>query len=89
MQAYKHKLKPLPPGVYELIVHTGYDDDEMRGATANHSDWGAAWRQRDLDLLKSTDFRQFLRDEGFILINWKDIAKTLPAEYAHRGIAVH
>ena len=81
MQAYKDMLKPLPPGVYELIVHTGYDDEEMRGATADHSDWNAAWRQLDLDTLKSADFRQFLHDEGFILVNWKDLAKALPRDY--------
>ena len=30
---------PCPTGVYELIVHVAYDDEEMRGATADHPDW--------------------------------------------------
>ena len=50
---YKKQLAPLPPGVYQLIVHLAYDDEEMRGATWDHPDWGAAWRQRDLDMVKS------------------------------------
>ena len=75
---YKTILQPLGPGVYELIVHLGYDDDEMRGATSNHPDWGAAWRQHDLDMVKSSEFRQFLKDQGFVLVGWKDLARALP-----------
>jgi hypothetical protein len=75
---YKTMLQPLGPGVYELIVHLAYDDDEMRGATSNHPDWGAAWRQHDLDMVKSQEFRQFLKDQGFILVGWKDLARALP-----------
>ncbi len=33
---------PLPPGVYQLIVHLAWDDEEMRGATWDHPNWGAA-----------------------------------------------
>jgi predicted glycoside hydrolase/deacetylase ChbG (UPF0249 family) len=75
--AYEKLLKPLPPGVYELIVHLAYDDEEMRGATADHPDWGAAWRQQDLDLVKSPEFREFLRAQGFILVSWGDLAKAM------------
>ena len=73
---YKKALAALPPGVYEMIVHLAYDDEEMRGATWDHPDWGAAWRQLDLELVKSPDFQKFLRDQGFILITWRDLAKA-------------
>jgi predicted glycoside hydrolase/deacetylase ChbG (UPF0249 family) len=72
--AYEKMLAPLPPGVYQLIVHLGYDDEEMRGATADHPDWGAAWRQRDLDLVRSARFRDFLRREGFVLTTWRRLS---------------
>ncbi len=75
LATYEKLLQPLPPGVYQLIVHLGYDDDEFRGATADHPGWGAAWRQRDLDVVKSDEFRQFLKDQGFRLITWRDLAK--------------
>lgn len=81
LKAYKDLLQPLGPGVYQLIVHTAYDDDEMRGATWDHPNWGAAWRQFDLDTVKSPEFQQFLKDQGFILIRWRDLAKALPASY--------
>jgi predicted glycoside hydrolase/deacetylase ChbG (UPF0249 family) len=73
--AYEQMLAPLQPGVYQLIVHLGYDDEEMRGATFDHPDWGAKWRQNDLDLVKSDRFRRFLRDQRFVLAGWKDLAR--------------
>jgi predicted glycoside hydrolase/deacetylase ChbG (UPF0249 family) len=73
---YKKQLAALPPGVYQLIVHLAYDDEEMRGATWDHPDWGAAWRQRDLDMVKSGEFRQFLKEQGFVLVTWKELAKA-------------
>jgi chitin disaccharide deacetylase len=74
---YEKQLTPLPPGVYQLIVHLAYDDEEMRGATWDHPDWGAAWRQHDLDMVKSPEFRQFLKDQGFVLVTWKQLSKAM------------
>jgi len=76
---YKKALAALPPGVYEMIVHLSYDDEEMRGATWDHPDWGAAWRQLDLEMVKSPDFQKFLHDQGFTLITWRDLAKAVHA----------
>jgi predicted glycoside hydrolase/deacetylase ChbG (UPF0249 family) len=78
---YEKQLAPLGPGVYQVIVHLAYDDEEMRGATFDHPDWGAAWRQHDLDMVKSPEFQKFLRDQGFVLVGWKDLAKALPKDY--------
>lgn len=75
-RAYEKMLAPLPPGVYQLIVHLAYDDEEMRGATSDHPDWGAAWRQQDLDLVKSESFRKFLADQKFVLVGWRELAKA-------------
>jgi len=74
---YEKQLTPLGPGVYQVIVHLAYDDDEMRGATSDHPDWGAAWRQHDFDMVKSAEFQNFLKDQGFVLVGWKDLAKAL------------
>ncbi len=79
VQTYMDMLRPLPPGVYQLILHTAYDDEEMRAATWDHPDWGAAWRQQDFNMVKSPEFQKFLRDEGFILVKWKDIGRALAA----------
>jgi chitin disaccharide deacetylase len=74
---YKGQLVALPPGVYQLIVHLAYDDEEMRGATWDHPDWGAAWRQHDLDMVKSAGFKQFLKEQGFILVTWRELTKAM------------
>ena len=79
---YEKQLAPLGPGVYQVILHLAYDDDEMRGATYDHPDWGAAWRQHDVDMVRSPEFQKFLKDQGFILVGWKDLAKALPKNYA-------
>ena len=75
LAAYQKLLSPLPPGAYELIVHLAYDDEEMRGATSDHPDWGAQWRQNDLDLVRAAQFRDFLKANGFTLVGWKDLAR--------------
>jgi len=78
LDAYKKMLQPLPPGTYQLIVHLAHNDAEIQGATFDHPDWGAEWRQNDLDLVQSPDFRKFLKDQGFILISWRDLLKLQP-----------
>jgi hypothetical protein len=76
-------LTPLGPGVYELIVHLGYDDDEMRGATADHPNWGAAWRHSDLDLVKSAAFQDFLKQQQFHLMTWRELGKARVRPASH------
>jgi hypothetical protein len=51
----------------------------MRGATWDHPDWGAAWRQSDYDLVRSAAFRDFLSAQGFVLVSWRDLARARPA----------
>jgi len=74
--SYKKMLQSLKPGTYQLIVHLAHNDSEMQGATFDHPDWGAEWRQNDFDLIRSPAFQQFLKDQGFILISWRDISKA-------------
>jgi predicted glycoside hydrolase/deacetylase ChbG (UPF0249 family) len=72
---YSDALKKLEPGVTEVVIHLAYDDAEMRGATFNHPDWGAAWRQRDFDFFTSDTFRKLLQDNQIKLITWREIGK--------------
>lgn len=79
LEEYKKLLAPLPPGAYLLIVHLAYDDAEMQGIGAGQKDWGSAWRQSDLDMVRNPEFQKFLKDQGFILVSWKDLARAMPA----------
>ena len=74
---YTHVIANLKPGVTEMNVHFAYDDDEMRLVTAGHPAWGAAWRQRDVDVLSSDEFRKLVREKGVTLIGWGAIAKLV------------
>jgi chitin disaccharide deacetylase len=74
---YKKMLAPLKPGgIYQLVVHLAHNDEEMQGATWDHPDWGAQWRQNDLDLVSNPEFQKFLKEQKFILVNWGDLAKA-------------
>ncbi len=74
LATYEAMLAALPAGTYQLTLHLGFDDEEMRGATSDHPDWGAAWRQRDLDVVRSEEFRRFLTEQGFALVSWRELA---------------
>jgi predicted glycoside hydrolase/deacetylase ChbG (UPF0249 family) len=73
---YSDAIKSLQPGVTELIVHVAYDDEEMRGATIDHPDWGAAWRQRDFQFLTSETFRKLLKENNIKLVTWREIGRV-------------
>jgi predicted glycoside hydrolase/deacetylase ChbG (UPF0249 family) len=74
---YSDAIKNLQPGVTEIVIHLAYDDAEMRGATFNHPDWGAAWRQRDFDYFTSDTFRKLLQENQIKLITWRELGKLI------------
>ncbi len=76
LETYEKMLAPLGPGVYQLTVHLGYDDEEARAATEGRN-WGAAWRQNDFDVVRTPQFQQFLRDQGFVLVRWKELQRVV------------
>jgi len=78
LSVYEKSLESLPPGVYQLCVHLGYDDDELEAVTNKEHDWGAEWRQNDLDVVSNPEFQKFLKDKGFILVGWKELEKAIP-----------
>jgi predicted glycoside hydrolase/deacetylase ChbG (UPF0249 family) len=74
---YSDAIKNLEPGVTEVVIHLAYDDAEMRGATFNHPDWGAAWRQRDFEFFTSDAFRKLLLENQIKLITWRELGKLI------------
>ncbi len=74
---YTEALKKLEPGVTEVVIHLASDDAEMRAATTNHPDWGAAWRQRDFEFFTSEAFRKVLQENNIKLITWREIGKLI------------
>lgn len=74
---YLKAVKNLQPGLTEMIVHLGHDDAELRAVTLDHPDFGAAWRQRDYDVVTSPEFKKALEENHVILVKWQDLKKLV------------
>ena len=74
---YLNAIKNLKPGLTEIIVHLAHDDAEFQAVTVDHPDYGAAWRQRDYDVITSPEFKKALEDNHVILVHWKDLKKLV------------
>jgi chitin disaccharide deacetylase len=74
---YTDVIRGLTPGVTVLIIHIGYDDEEMRAFSRDRDTWGASWRQRDFDLFTSNKFRQLLAENKVKLVTWREIGRLL------------
>jgi len=72
---YLKAIADLKPGLTELIVHLGFDDAELQAVTVNHEPYGSAWRQRDYDVVNSSEFKKALRDNSVILVTWRELQK--------------
>jgi chitin disaccharide deacetylase len=70
---YTAGLKNLKPGITYLIIHTAYDDAEMRAVTTGHDGWGAAWRQKDYDFFTSPLCAKILKENNIYLVSWREI----------------
>ena len=70
---YTNGLKNLKPGLTYLIIHTAYDNEEMRAVTIDHPDWGAAWRQEDFNFFSSPECKKVLKENNIYVITWKEI----------------
>jgi predicted glycoside hydrolase/deacetylase ChbG (UPF0249 family) len=66
---YVSVISNLKPGLSQLTVHLGYDDPELRAITADHPTWGAAWRQRDFDVVTSPEFQNALDANKVCLVS--------------------
>ena len=75
--AYKKGISEMKPGLNQMIVHLAVDNDEMKAICKGHPDYGSAWRQRDLDYVLSTEFKDILKANNIILIGWKQVRDVM------------
>jgi predicted glycoside hydrolase/deacetylase ChbG (UPF0249 family) len=73
---YDNAIKSLPAGITELVIHPGFDNDELQAMTRERPTWGAAWRQRDYDYFTSPRFRELLRQNDVKLVTWRELHKA-------------
>jgi predicted glycoside hydrolase/deacetylase ChbG (UPF0249 family) len=76
-ERYGEMITAIKPGLNELIVHLALDDTEMQAVTVNHPDFGSAWRQRDLDFVTSSAFKEMLKAHDIKLVSWGQIRDAM------------
>lgn len=74
---YLDAIKNLKPGLTEIIVHLAHDDAESQAVMVDHPDYGAAWRQRDYDVITSPELKKAIEDNHIVLVHWSDLKKLL------------
>ncbi len=74
---YIETLKNMEPGFNEILLHAAFDNEEMQAVTIGHQDFGAHWRQEDLDFFSSELCKNIIEEENIQLITWKEIKEKL------------
>ena len=74
---YFNVIKNLQPGLSQIIVHLGKDEEELREITIDHPNFDYRWRQLDFDVFNSIDFKDHLKKHNIKIINWKDLKKLI------------
>ena len=70
---YSSKIKSLSPGLNVFLLHLGYDNEELKGVTIDHPEYGARWRQLDFEVFNSNEIKQLIIDENVKLVTWGEI----------------
>ena len=76
-QFYLDAIANLKPGLTEMLVHLGHDDVELQAVMVNHEPYGSTWRQRDYDVVRSTEFKRALKANNVILVTWRELQKLV------------
>ncbi len=63
---YMNALRDMGPGVNELIIHCGYDNEELRAITNS-----ASRRNGDRIIFSSAETAAFLKSHNIKLLSWK------------------
>jgi predicted glycoside hydrolase/deacetylase ChbG (UPF0249 family) len=70
-ERYLNALRDLPAGVTQLIVHCGYDDEELRAITGS-----APRRDGDRRIFTEPAVRDLLEEGGVELTSWKKLREA-------------
>lgn len=68
---YQKLIKSIRPGVTQIIVHLGFEDDELKAITS-----GARARYGDFVAFTDPATRRVVQEAGIKLIGWRDLMKA-------------
>jgi hypothetical protein len=74
---YDSILNNLEPGLNEMIVHLGIDNNEMKKITSNRIAFGSKWRNLDYNIVSSPEFKASLIKNNIKLVTWREIKDIL------------
>ena len=74
---YFDVIENLKPGLSQVIIHLGKDEDELREITVDHPNFDYRWRQLDFDIFNSDEFKNHLKKNNIKIITWKDLKKLI------------
>lgn len=72
-EPYMKFIENMQPGLNQIIVHLAKNNDETRAIMVNHPDYGAEWRQNDLDFVLSSEFKGALKKHNIKLVTWRQV----------------
>lgn len=73
---YINAIKNLKPGLSTILIHTAYNNEEMKGMNIDHPDWGNEWRQKDMDFFMSDACKDILKIENIKLVTWRQVKEA-------------
>ena len=74
---YSGVLKSLKPGLNTILVHTAFNNKEMKTIAGQMINYGAEWRQSDFDFFTGNECRQLIKNENIHLVTWREIRDKL------------
>jgi hypothetical protein len=83
---YTKAIEKLQPGITQFTVHLAYDDEEIRVVRIDHSDYDAAWRQRELDFFTSKRTKELLEKMTFTCLTGANLASSCGTNEAGRSV---
>lgn len=72
---YRQVLENLKSGMNLILIHPAFDNDEMKGVTVNHPNFGSEWRQMDFDFFTNKENVSLLKENNIVLTTWNEIKK--------------
>jgi predicted glycoside hydrolase/deacetylase ChbG (UPF0249 family) len=69
---YIQIINQLPVGVSQIIIHPGYDDEDLNRLTAN-----GKYRNDDLTIFTGPSIKKLIEEQNINLIGWKEFAMLL------------
>jgi len=70
---YSTFFKDVVSGLNIVLIHPAFDDNEMKGITVNHPNFGAEWRQIDFESFINQNNKAKIKEYNIELITWNDI----------------